>query len=92
MNEEKEEDLRGLNSDFLEKYIPCTPARDKNTKDVKELLKKLEWGESSEWLNRKNDPSIRLYKEIVSISEFDESIFEEFVDSMKEDVLKKSEL
>lgn len=28
----------------------------------------------------------------MSIHEFDESIFEEFVDSMKEDVLKKSEL
>lgn len=44
MNEEKEEDLKGLQPDFLEKYIPCTPARDKNTKDVKDLLRKLEWG------------------------------------------------
>ena len=47
---------------------------------MKKLLKEIEWGESSEWLNRKNDPSIRLYKEIISVNEFDESIYEEFID------------
>lgn len=62
LNEEKIKDLEGLHQDFLEKFPNTTPAREREVKDVKKLLRDIEWGESSEWLNRKNDPSIRLYK------------------------------
>lgn len=33
----------------------------------------------NDWLNKKNDESVRLYKEIVSINEFDNSIVEEYM-------------
>ena len=33
----------------------------------------------NEWLNKKTDESVKLYKEIVSINEFDNSIIEEYL-------------
>ena len=94
LNEYRLQDLAGLPFDFLEKYV-STPMRergDQSARDVKKLLREIEWGESSEWLNRKNDPSIRLYKEIISIAEFDESIYEEFIDEMKGEAFPKEDL
>ena len=46
LNEEKFKDLEGLSSDFLEKYIPNTPAKEKdpNSRDVKKLLRDIKWG------------------------------------------------
>lgn len=45
---------------------------------MKLLLSELRWDDREEWLNRRNDDSIKLYKEIVSIVELDGSVVEEF--------------
>lgn len=49
---------------------------------MKNLLAELKYEGREEWLNRKNDESIKLYKEIVSIVELDSSVVEEFTDGM----------
>jgi hypothetical protein len=43
-------------------------------------------------LNRKNDESIKLYKEIVSIDELDSSVVEEFTDGMEHGVVTSREI
>lgn len=45
---------------------------------MRALLAELKWEGREEWLNRRNDESIRLYKEVVSIVELDGSVVEEF--------------
>lgn len=48
------------------------------------------WDNSELWLNRKNDESIKLYKEIISIVELDNSIIEEYEVAMSERLITKN--
>ena len=51
--------------------------------NITTLLSELGWAGGEEWLNRRNDDSIKLYKEIVSVVEMDGSVVEEYVEGMQ---------
>lgn len=71
---------------MIPKRFPYYKANEE--KPIKELFEELKLTEGgNEWLNKKTDESVRLYKEIVSINEFDNSIVEEY---MKESSINKN--
>lgn len=61
-------------------------------KNIRLLLEELGWAGTDEWLNRKSDESIKLFKEIVSIVELDNSVIEEYTGQVKEEVVSLAEM
>lgn len=59
---------------------------------ITKLLQDIHWGDSSQWLNCKDDPSLKFYKHIISISELDYSLGQDYVGLMKNDIIRKGEL
>ena len=64
----------------------------KDEKSIRTLLQQLKWQGREEWLNRKNDESIKLYKEIVSIDELDGSVISQFTDGIGEGIVGVREI
>jgi ribonuclease D len=63
----------------------------KEDSNVRNLLTEIGWNDK-DWLNRKNDESIKMYKEIISIDEFDDSLAADQIEHVSEKVLKKYEI